>query len=473
MFKHGLDFGFSNDPTMYVKLYYQRSRKRLYIVDEYRDIGITNDQIAEALKPYLDGDYVICDSAEPKSIQELNDHGVSAIGARKGKGSVLHGIQWLRQQEIIIDRMCQHTKNEFELYHWKKDKDGNALNVPIDKFNHSIDCFVGETLVTTRRGDIRIDSLLDDDEVLTRYGYKKMLWHGKTKTAKTSRVKFSDGSEVEGINTHRFITLENIKKPLRSLMQCDILLKNKGGILQWLVNQLSTAVINIGVVKRADIIGGKIKGKLFICTGIFMRMLLVKFLRVMKYTILMVIHWIMPLKTLSFCPNSNMLLSTGENVQRHRKQTWTGLDHLQMNGTKAMRAGHGILNTPKKYIRKENRLKKYVLSVRNHLKIFQEDRTQDFAQTNANRDIGEHLVWTMKRGFVLFVEKFLYATNMRLLKHVHAVAVTDTGAEKDVYNLQVDDPDVHEYFANGLLVGNCIRYALEDESGDYNKIFVA
>ena len=83
--------------------------------------------------------YVTCDSSEPKSIRELVAHGVRAIPAKKGPDSVNHGINWLRQQRIIIDVRCQNTKNEFQTYHWKEDKDGNVLPVPVDRDNHAID----------------------------------------------------------------------------------------------------------------------------------------------------------------------------------------------------------------------------------------------------------------------------------------------------------------------------------------------
>lgn len=139
IFRNGLDFGFSNNPTALNRMYYHRALKRLYITHEYHALKVTNDQIARDIKPIVGDDSVICDSAEPKSIQELNDHGINAVGAIKGKDSVLHGIQWLQQQEIIIDIQCQHTKNEYELYHWKEDKEGNKLNNPVDKFNHHID----------------------------------------------------------------------------------------------------------------------------------------------------------------------------------------------------------------------------------------------------------------------------------------------------------------------------------------------
>lgn len=139
IFKSGLDFGFTNDPTSYNRSYYHRASKTLYIFDEWTARGVTNDQIAEAIKPRMNGDCVVCDSSEPKSIQELCNYGVNAVGAQKGKDSVNFGIQWLKQQKIVIDKTCQNVKNEFEQYHWKKNKEGEVLNVPVDKYNHHID----------------------------------------------------------------------------------------------------------------------------------------------------------------------------------------------------------------------------------------------------------------------------------------------------------------------------------------------
>ena len=87
----------------------------------------------------MNGDCVVCDSAEPKSIQELCNLEVNAVGAEKGKDSINYGIQWLKQQKIVIDTSCQNTKNNFEQYHWKKNKEGEVLNVPVDRFNDGID----------------------------------------------------------------------------------------------------------------------------------------------------------------------------------------------------------------------------------------------------------------------------------------------------------------------------------------------
>lgn len=139
IFRNGLDFGFSNDPTAFNRMYYHSASKKLYIVDEWNALEVTNPEIAKGIKPMLNGDYVVCDSAEPKSIKELCVEGINAQGAKKGKDSVLHGIQWLKQQDIIIDKKCVNTIKNFQLYQWKKDKEGNAINVPVDKANDHID----------------------------------------------------------------------------------------------------------------------------------------------------------------------------------------------------------------------------------------------------------------------------------------------------------------------------------------------
>jgi phage terminase large subunit len=151
--RNGLDFGFSSDPAAMPVSHYDRKRKTIYIFNELYEAGLTNDLLADEIKVLIghwqindkgericiDTDYVVCDSAEPKSIAELQKYGVRAGAAKKGKDSVLFGIQWLQQQTIVIDAKCINTKNEIMQYHWKEDKNGNAIRQPIDKNNHIID----------------------------------------------------------------------------------------------------------------------------------------------------------------------------------------------------------------------------------------------------------------------------------------------------------------------------------------------
>ena len=138
-YRNGLDFGFAEDPSALVHTHYDRKKKTIYVLDELYMPWLTNDVLAEEVKKIIGNQLVVCDSAEPKSIKELRQYGVNAIGAKKGKDSVNHGIQWLQQQTIVVDVKCQNMKNELMKYRWKEDKNGNVLPVPVDKDNHLID----------------------------------------------------------------------------------------------------------------------------------------------------------------------------------------------------------------------------------------------------------------------------------------------------------------------------------------------
>ena len=139
--RNGLDFGFSADPAALICTHYDRKKKTIYIFNELYETGLTNDKLAELANDILDEDMVVCDSSEPKSIAELQMYGTRAAGAIKGKDSILHGIQWLQQHTIIIDKTCVNTVNEFSKYCWKSGRDGLAVSParPLDRDNHLID----------------------------------------------------------------------------------------------------------------------------------------------------------------------------------------------------------------------------------------------------------------------------------------------------------------------------------------------
>jgi phage terminase large subunit len=161
--RNGLDFGFSSDPAAMPVSHYDRMRKIIYIYKELYETGLTNNLLSERVKdlvgiwewrdtgqkneegaPIMERfcsgtERITADSSEPKSIQELRNYGVDAYGARKGKDSVRQGIDWLKQQTIIVDVSCINMQNELSQYHWKKDAGGNSLKVPVDKNNHLID----------------------------------------------------------------------------------------------------------------------------------------------------------------------------------------------------------------------------------------------------------------------------------------------------------------------------------------------
>ncbi len=137
----GTDFGYTNDPSAIVVSYYDKPNRRIYITGEYVKKGMLNDEIAEVITQLgLAKDTIYGDSAEPKSIDEIRTYGVNMKPTVKGKDSVINGIQWLQQHEIIIDERCFKTREEFENYTWQKDKKtGEYINKPVDTYNHTID----------------------------------------------------------------------------------------------------------------------------------------------------------------------------------------------------------------------------------------------------------------------------------------------------------------------------------------------
>lgn len=138
----GLDYGFINDPSAFMHVKIDEENKRLYIVEEYVKKGLTNDKIAEAIKALgYSKEIIRADSAEKKSNQELRNLDIPrVIDVMKGPGSVMQGIQYILQYEIIVDERCVKTIEELENYTWKKDKATNEyINEPVDSYNHCLD----------------------------------------------------------------------------------------------------------------------------------------------------------------------------------------------------------------------------------------------------------------------------------------------------------------------------------------------
>ena len=134
--RYGVDFGYSNDPTAIIALYYYNGG---YIVDEITyQKGLSNKQIADILLN-KEKQLVIADSAEPKSIDEINSYGIPISGAEKGKDSVSHSIQMVQEQRISMTSRSLNVIREYRNYLWQTDKQGKVLNIPEDHFKHSMD----------------------------------------------------------------------------------------------------------------------------------------------------------------------------------------------------------------------------------------------------------------------------------------------------------------------------------------------
>lgn len=132
----GMDFGFTNDPTTLVDI--RKDGRGIYVDELLYRTGMTNQDIGNFIKTLNIGrQEILCDDAEPKSIEELFRMGINCKKA--GKKEINHGIQLLQQVTIFVTKRSVNLIKELRNYQWKKDKNGKAENVPIDTYNHLID----------------------------------------------------------------------------------------------------------------------------------------------------------------------------------------------------------------------------------------------------------------------------------------------------------------------------------------------
>lgn len=137
----GLDFGYTNDPSALFCGLIDTEAKEIYVFDEMYGKAMSNEAIYEEIvKMGYSKEKITADSAEPKSIDRLYDLGLRRIRkARKGKDSILNGIDYIQDFKIIIHPRCVNFITEISNYTWDEDKFGSKINKPIDDFNHLMD----------------------------------------------------------------------------------------------------------------------------------------------------------------------------------------------------------------------------------------------------------------------------------------------------------------------------------------------
>lgn len=140
-FRNGVDWGYGVDPLAFVRWGYDKKKGIIYALDEYYGVGLKNRNLANYILSKGYDELVMCDSAEPKSIDELKEYDISAWGAKKGAGSVEYGEKWLSDLEaIVIDpKRTPNISREFEMIDYGTDREGNPLPRLCDSNNHTID----------------------------------------------------------------------------------------------------------------------------------------------------------------------------------------------------------------------------------------------------------------------------------------------------------------------------------------------
>lgn len=130
----GVDFGYTNDPTSIIEVYKMNETRILNEVTY--QTGLLNSDIAKILPRDVP---VYADSAEPKSIADIQRYGITIKGVTKGRDSINYGIDVMQRENYLVTSQSTNLIKELRSYCWDTDKTGKRLNKPIDNFNHAID----------------------------------------------------------------------------------------------------------------------------------------------------------------------------------------------------------------------------------------------------------------------------------------------------------------------------------------------
>lgn len=436
-------------------------KTKYFDLHQYKDVFVTGDPANKKLDTRSEegfNDYNIIYSALSPYFR-VEDRLLVKAPAVKTRSEYINNIFSLENEEveIEIDESC--IKLIEDLTYLKEDSDGGKLIEYVtdkvtkkryEKYGH---CFVAGTKVSTDKGDVSIENIKKDDLVLTRKGYKKVLWAGLTK--KDALVKnYNLGfDKITCTPEHKFLTNEGWKEI--DLIQKNeiIFIKNqtfsasdtisykefivwKKILLLWMVLNLLGILIVKNVLKGFIILGGLIKRKLD-CIDTYTKNISEKLKKDFTFITKMKIHLTTIFQTWSVLREKSIfqsIIKIGQQkkksflkifyLQKHKKQ--------QKNGINLKKAEHGIENMLKKQyyaVKKESVLDvaKNILQKLNYKSIVLKNALINTKQENTD---------------LKHAELFLVKEKKVIDEH-----------RADVYCLEVEDE--HEFFANGFLVHNC------------------
>lgn len=458
----GMDFGYANDSTAIVEVMLYGNN--IYLNEVCYKTHMLTDEIIATLKDIEGRPEIISESADPRLVDEIYNAGLDIKPVKKFAGSINAGIMKMQQYKIHVTSKSLNLRKEFNNYTWRQDKEGKWLNEPIDMWNH---CFTGDTLILTEEGLKRIDSIQIGDKVMTSKGYRKVT-HLFTQGCRLVRVvRFDFGNfaiEIQATPEHKFKTKKGWKE-LQKLTTSDTIYLSKS-----LMERNITFIMEKDISHEVHIDCTETYGSSIM--DISQR----DFTSIIKMRTLKIIE----LRTLNW--------SRGENIYGFMRKSIYKMKHilqklvrictkhqkLQKNGIIQQKEENGIDYKGLKSLeieQKKNTLASVVEvnSARKH-SVF-----QNSVQIDAKANGEEIMDLIMKKGHVSTVVRPSLQTNIAkndfVVEFVAKSISTLKEYEQPTYDIEVED--MHEFFANGILVHNCIdatRYViLEKVLGDYGS----
>lgn len=327
-------------------------------------------------------------------------------------------------------------------------------------------CFVSSTKIKTPLGDKPISSISVGDKVCTPMGDKTVMRLWESEVSRLSCAIFSDGRLLSGRGEHEIFTWNRGFVRLDALAMIDVFeTANIWSLLLWsTLRKFFTTTSRFTFKQQADIIlrEGPIKRRKFF-TGEFGQIRLARYLRNTAFTIKTMIGQTIELITLSLCHQPTMEGSTGliimqiQNLRNGWMMDSTWRERLRRNGIPAQTVKSGTQFTAQKHGMVEHRQNQNARSALGSFGVgFSNARY--FAQSVAKLNFT-----TKVKGLIqsaLNVAKNLIITSIGNRNIVLTSVVTETVEPTKVYNLTLDECNV--YYANGILVANCLTFALPE-----------
>lgn len=444
---YGQDYGFSNDPTTLVQISIDKNNKKIYLKEHLYQPNLTTSDIARINKSVCGTSLIIGDSAEPRLLNELKGLGCNIEAAIKGPGSVNFGIAMLQDYDLIIDPESVNLIKELNNYVWLEKKS----KTPCDAWNH---CFVGNTLITTIDGDRPMREIKVGDMVLTSNGYKKVLKKFNNGVKKVNRYSLLFDTKrvlLDCTNNHKIKTKDGWKE-IQKIKEKDILYQNKPSMVKPITY---TKGSDTSVKVEKDYI------------ELFGNTTMVKYQKDTIFTTSIITQLIMRLLIYSWLMVKNIYQNTLKKdlkIKNFLKSFTQRVLRQQKNGTRVKKVLNGIENKLLKVVSETGIwMRKSVFNVKRFLN--QKPTTKLCVVTNVNQLVDEKVEWITKNENVSVVEVDSQLTNIKRNPIVQenvlmGVEVIDTWDE-EVFDIMVED--THEYFANGILVHNCldaVRYGV-------------
>lgn len=403
---------------------------------------------------------VVIDPSAASFKVQLRKDGMTNL--RDADNAVIDGIRVvstaLSGGQLKVLRRCERLRAEFPSYVWDDKKQARGEDAPLKGEGVKDHCFVAGTSVKSESGDVPIESLRPGKKVWTRRGLKPVVLNWATPDRQLWEAEFSDGGTLKGTGNHPVFVEDKGFVCLDALRYGDI-------IETWQESKpLSSTGSSLGdtltrhdesceaITARAETIGkeawaaftkrfGRRLSGLFL-TGI-MSIIVTKTLSTMTSQI-----------SPAFRP-PNTCRNMGKHVCLKIYKSLRRLDgNLLPSGIGPRRAEHGTESTGSGRGPSGSHIVKNVSSAVHNSTVSLDATMTVSALTPASLGGAEQAVLTTKPVSARYATLGSEQTSTGRQEPVHVLAVRRLEQTAPVYNLTV--ADAHEFYANGILVHNCL-----------------